>query len=124
MDGTPTTGRLYYDGDEIFTLELPWLDNQKDVSCIPAGTYTCQLLWSNRFQKIMPRLLFVPERDGILIHPGNTEANTEGCILVGTSLAGNSTSYLLNSRDAFVGLYDWLLDGGGKADCVISVAGE
>lgn len=27
--------------DPVFTLELPWKDNQKNISCIPAGPYRC-----------------------------------------------------------------------------------
>ncbi len=32
----------------VLTLELPWRDNQRNISCIPAGSYTCRQRISNR----------------------------------------------------------------------------
>ena len=29
------------DNLNLFTLELPWKDNQRNISCIPAGYYFC-----------------------------------------------------------------------------------
>jgi len=52
-------------------------------SAIPSGEYKLILSFSNRFKKIMPELLDVPEFRGIRIHAGNTEHDTLGCILLG-----------------------------------------
>lgn len=64
------------------TVEDPWNDNKKRISCIPEGEYTCVkhdgAHWSNVWE-----LLDVPGRDAILIHSGNTIDDTMGCILVG-----------------------------------------
>ena len=35
-----TIGKLYLNGEQMCdTLENPYLDNQKNISCIPAGEY-------------------------------------------------------------------------------------
>jgi hypothetical protein len=124
LDSTPTTGHLYASDLELYTLELPWQDNHPNFSCIPVGTYQCIVAGSLRFGRLMPRLLDVPNRDGILIHPGNTEVNTEGCILVGTGLQAGP--FLTNSRVAWDEFFEWLNEeiGSGPVNCQISVAGE
>lgn len=68
------------------TMELPYLDNQRQISCIPTGVYFVQKRWSpahgNHFH-----VLDVPNRDMILIHGGNYYFNYKGCIGVGASFA-------------------------------------
>jgi hypothetical protein len=59
------------------------------ATAIPAGRYRIILGWSQRFGRIMPRLQDVPFFDGILMHKGNTDLNTHGCLLVGTTIAGD-----------------------------------
>lgn len=54
-------------------------------SAIPAGNYTIKLTKSPKFDKILPRLYDVPGFEGILIHSGNDEHDTNGCILVATN---------------------------------------
>ena len=37
-------GKLYCSGEFIaHTLELPWKDNEKSISCIPQGNYKCRI---------------------------------------------------------------------------------
>lgn len=89
-------GALAVDGSfECFTLEDP--DGAGDR--IDAGTYNVITDFSHRFQKIMP-LLTGPKVDGrgIRIHCGNTQADTEGCILLGQSEGKNEIE---GSRLAF-----------------------
>lgn len=52
-------------------------------TAIPKGTYPLILDMSNRFGKIMPHILNVEGFSGIRIHSGNSEHDTEGCILLG-----------------------------------------
>lgn len=64
------------------TLERPWLGNRRKVSCIPSGTYICELIQSPKFGETF-KVLNVPERSHILFHKGNLLDDTHGCILVG-----------------------------------------
>jgi len=64
------------------TLELPWLRNEKNVSCIPEGIYPCWKAKSEKFGDVF-YIDHVFNRSGILIHSGNTIRDTRGCILVG-----------------------------------------
>jgi hypothetical protein len=55
----------------------------KGATAIPVGRYRIERTFSNRFQVTMPQLMDVPGFAGIRIHPGNTAADTEGCLLPG-----------------------------------------
>lgn len=112
---TCTIGSLFIDDRfECFTLEdvdrevlgVPvqnW--KVKGKTAIPCGTYRVSITFSNRFQRYMPQILNVPGFDGIRIHAGNTDADTEGCPLVGTQVSGES---LTESRKAYNKLYSEL----------------
>ena len=103
-----TVGRLYVD-DRLFcnTLEDRIVDKNKNgvfdgdekkvygESAIPYGTYKIIYNWSPKFGRNLPRLLNVPHFEGILIHPGNTAADSAGCILVGKN---TEVGRLTNSR--------------------------
>jgi hypothetical protein len=73
------------------TIELPWLNNQRMISCIPDGTYKTTRHNSPKYG-VCFWLQDVPGRSEILIHHGNYAASinpstgtpdTRGCILVG-----------------------------------------
>jgi Family of unknown function (DUF5675) len=76
-------------------------------TAIPAGSYSLVINYSPRFKIDLPRLLDVPGFEGILIHPGNTPADTRGCILVGRSWQEGSEA-IGESRVAFAALKDKL----------------
>jgi hypothetical protein len=76
-----TQGILAWNGTVVcYTIELPWLDNQRRVSCIPEGEYVLQQRFSPKFGWHL-HLKNVPGRALILIHPAN-DATKEllGCI--------------------------------------------
>ena len=82
-----TLGKLFLNG-EFFceTLENPWKNNVRNISCIPDGVYDVRLrLPRESASRDYLHLLVkeVPNRDYILFHRGNTSADTSGCILVG-----------------------------------------
>jgi len=82
-----TLGKLSVRGiEEMATLELPWLNNSPQVSCIPAGTYVLEKRNSPKYGDHF-WVKNVPGRDMILIHSGNTPKDTHGCILVGLNMA-------------------------------------
>ncbi|MBC5842644.1 hypothetical protein H8R23_14615 [Flavobacterium sp. F-380] len=84
-----TQGVLEWNGILVcYTIELPWLQNQRGVSCIPEGEYVLQKRFSPKFRWHM-HLRNVPGRDFILIHPAN-DAKKEllGCIAPVTSHSG------------------------------------
>ena len=96
-----TIGRLSIDGEDFcWTLEDRVRTGPKvhGQTAIPAGTYAVRLTMSPRFGRILPLLIDVPGFDGVRIHPGNTAADTEGCLLVGT---GRTEDTITGSRDAF-----------------------
>jgi hypothetical protein len=110
--GTP--GKLTGSGLSLFTMELPWRDNQPRISRIPAGQYLCSLCYSPAFKKNLYRLSDVPGRSGVLIHVGNWagdvslgfRASSQGCIIVGKA-RGQAAGQLavLNSADALRALH-------------------
>lgn len=132
---TYTIGRLYVNGNYFCdTLEntdrglkqyLPESVNKvkkvKGKTAIPTGKYRVTLgVKSQKYSQVafynfcngcVPRLLNVPAFDGILIHVGNTERDTDGCILVGENKA---VGKVLNSRETFLRLYAKLQEAKGK----------
>lgn len=74
-------------------------------TAIPRGDYEVDITFSNRFKKYLPELKNVPQFTGVRIHPGNTENDTEGCILPGDMVDDYS---IMNSRPTFNDLFDIL----------------
>ena len=84
-----TQGVLEWNGTIVcYTIELPWLGNQRRITCIPEGEYILRQRFSPKFGWHL-HLMNVPGRDLILIHPAN-DAKKEllGCIAPVTHLTG------------------------------------
>jgi hypothetical protein len=103
-----TIGALSIDGVPFcWTLEPPWQGNAQRFSCIPVGHYIMKQWHSPRF-KIDTFKVYdlegreVAGRSGIILHSGNTEADTEGCILPGLAVGKlGGRKAVLQSRVAF-----------------------
>lgn len=87
LQETYTIGKLSIDGKyECDTLEDKVREDGVKIfgeTAIPSGKYEIVITYSQRFKIDLPLLLNVPNFEGIRIHPGNTDADTHGCILVG-----------------------------------------
>lgn len=94
------------------TLELPWLDNAVRKSCIPFGIYRCKKRWSKTYGWHW-EVLDVHGRSLILIHFGNFNFNTLGCILPGEEfkdLNGDGLLDITNSKKVMKQLLELLPD--------------
>lgn len=99
-----TEGFLSTDGFNCYTLELPWRNNIRQKSCIPEGSYRCQITQSPRFGRVYT-VTGVEGRGNILFHSGNYagdvdkgyKTHVQGCILL-----GKRTGYLGQQRGILV----------------------
>lgn len=106
------------------TLELPWLDNKRSISCIPEGkylvTYSPPVLKDDpnteedesggRIPRPYAHYIVhkVPGRSGILIHRGKTPEWSKGCITVGGRF-GNFTTDEPTLEDSAAKL-EWMVN--------------
>lgn len=117
------------DNDESFllqTLEHAYPITQDSISTstaylpkVPAGQYTCVRgvhSLSNGVPFETFEIMGVPGHTGILFHPGNTETDSSGCILLGTTRVGNT---IFQSKDAF-NLFMEALLGIGSFELIIN----
>lgn len=107
----PTLGRLEFGDKSWATLELPWRNNERNISCIPNGAYPLLARTFGRYFEAYKRrfkhefaleVSAVQGRGAILIHTGNVIGHTRGCILIGKRHQGNK---VMQSRDAYQELY-------------------
>lgn len=84
------------------------------ATCIPYGHYQVIIDWSNRFQRMMPHILDVPGFEGVRIHPGNTAADTSGCVLLGKIRGHDMISSSLAAFNEFFPMLEEALDGFAK----------
>lgn len=115
-----TFGKLFFDGVTLNTLELPWRDNRRQISCIPPGEYGCEIVRSPRFGTVY-RVKNVQARDHVLIHPANLAGDAalgwttelQGCIALGEKTgamlnnAGKMQRAIFVSRPAVNKLMTW-----------------
>ena len=109
-----TIGELFLNGERMCdTLELPWMDNERRISCIPEGEYKVRLRTARESASRDYLHLLVQEvkdRQFILFHRGNSASDSSGCILVGL---GSQQDFVQNSRLAMDLLMKEIINLGG-----------
>lgn len=137
-----TIGHLYINGkffcdtledvDRGLTKEMSLRDIQKKKvkgkTCIPYGTYKVSMdvvspKYSNYIKYPyalyvkgkMPRVLDVPRFDGILIHPGSTATDTDGCLLVGENKVKGK---VINSQYTWKKLCTLLMEANNRKELI------
>tara|TARA_R110000803_G_scaffold25845_1_gene61690 strand:+ start:4312 stop:4731 length:420 start_codon:yes stop_codon:yes gene_type:complete len=116
-----TIGELFLNGERICdTLENPFKDNERNISCIPEGNYPVRLRLARESATrdyLHLLVMGVPDRDYILFHIGNTAKDTSGCILVGL---GSKQDFVGNSVLAMDLLIKEIINlGGTKINLII-----
>lgn len=104
-----TEGTLFVDGvRECCTLEPRFRPGEDETiasvkiagkTAIPDGTYGVVITFSPKFGRDMPLLTGVPDFEDVRIHPGNSDVDTEGCILLGEAFV--TGDFISGSRVAF-----------------------
>lgn len=97
-----TIGEFFACGRKFYSLERPWLGNQPNISCIPAGEYLLKWHESPKYGMCY-EVTAVEGRTRILIHAGNYPKDTLGCILLGCGFGENA---VFNSRKAITQFHD------------------
>lgn len=135
-----TVGQLYVDG-KFFSNTIEDTDRglkqsmsldeikklkKAGITCIPSGTYQISIdVVSPKYAKKpsmvafnnakMPRLLSVPGYEGVLIHPGNSAKDTEGCILPGKN---DKVGWVSNSTAYFKDLYNKMKNARSRGESI------
>lgn len=99
------------DGSHLcFTVELPWLDNEPDKSCIPCGTWEFNKYISPKHGNVW-RAHGIPDRSEIEVHPANWARQLLGCIAPGDAIGMlEGVPAVLNSDETFAMLLTTLPD--------------
>jgi hypothetical protein len=119
-----TIGKLYIedlyfcdtieDVDRGLRQDMPLAEIKKievmHQTAIPTGTYRMVVNMSSSKKRLLPRLLDVPGFDGILIHRGNTEDDSSGCIIVGENKV---VEKVINSTKYEIELMEMVKSAGG-----------
>jgi hypothetical protein len=116
LDGTFGFLTVEQDGHIVFrcfTVELPWLDNRQNISCVSCGEYPIVFEWSDKFGQHLWELKNVLNRSETKLHVANRPADLLGCLGLGDSIAieprGGYVTNSANTLKAFHGSMRGLL---------------
>ena len=106
-----TLGLANYGFFRAYTLELPNLDNQEDISCIPEGLYACRKHQSPSNGHCI-EIINVKDRTNVQIHKANFLQDILGCIAIGDSarFRENGEPWVTNSVKTLAALMELLPD--------------
>lgn len=97
-----TVGKLVIGGFSFDTIELPWRDNKRNISCYKDGLYTYVLDYSNNKKRDVIELRNVENRSQIQFHSinfkGNIEKQLDGCTGLDGLEAEQSVNMLLGKQ--------------------------
>jgi len=121
-----TFGKLFLNPKEYwFTVERPWMKNERNISCFPIGEYDLELGTFYRNTKdtsddySVYNVLAVPGRSLIKIHIANTPSDVKGCVGIGMTLGFIKNQWAVtNSRVAFKKFME-RMDGVKKARLIV-----
>ncbi len=120
-----SVGDMLYDREQLCkTLEDKTREGPKvpGATAIPCGTYEIVIDFSQRFKKLMPHILRVPNFSGIRVHKGNDAGDTEGCPLVGMQSGPDKVWDCQPAYDLFFKRLYEQLETGQKVYIKVSVA--
>jgi hypothetical protein len=119
----PVTGELLVEGQHFcYTIELPWRENARDVSCIPLGAYPVVMAMSHHFGRPMPLYVGVPGRTAAELHAANTIADLLGCTGLGDTRGSTPGTLAYPSRPASDRFNAWMMSNGGSATAIVRLA--
>lgn len=102
--------------DEILSVKI------KGQTAIPTGRYLIDMTYSPKFKKIMPHVCAVKGFTGVRLHPGNSNKDTEGCILFGVN---DMVGWISNSTywtNKLIGIIKAAIDSGDKVYLTVGEA--
>ncbi len=94
---------------EFKCIELPWLNNKNNESCIPLGVYKARRRKCDKCKyKDCIEILNVPDRTGILVHNGNRYTHTDGCVIIGRDFGYVDSDDVIDVTDSINSLKEIL----------------
>ena len=92
---------------ECVSLELPYKDNKRNVSSIPAGEYDLKLDWSPKFSMMLWEVYGVPNRSECKFHAANYVRQLNGCIAPGLYFKDLDGDGLMDVASSYKTLMDF-----------------
>lgn len=103
------------------SIELPWLDNAKGVSCFAVGDYPLILERSDRFDKELWEIKDTPGRSECKVHNASYVSQLEGCVAPGLSFADINKDGVIDVVNSKIALAEFHAAMGDARKSIIHV---